>query len=175
MTTAHKIEPDDIRSELILLLSEEFVAGGITNSVVESDGTAPMQMLVPLAADRQNRIPYVHIYFLPLLEDPPVMQYMVPLAYDITDDAVADLARFIIFVNANLPITGFEFNEANGLILFRHTHAISTQPLDPGVVAWSLEIIRYAVEIYGQLIETVAMGGDYGLAVKKFTEHYAAI
>lgn len=175
MPQSKNLEPNDIRSELIQLLSEEFTAGGIPNSVVESDGVAPMQMMIPLAPDRLNRIPNVHIYFLPILEDPPVMQYMVPLEYDVTDDAIADLARFVIFVNANLPITGFEFNEASGVILFRHTHAISTQPLDPGVVAWSLEIIRYAVEIYGQLIEKVAGGGDYAEAVKRFTDNLASI
>jgi hypothetical protein len=168
-------EPTDIRSELIQLLSEEFVAGGIPNSVVAGDGIIPTQMMIALAADRQKRIPTVHIYFLPLLEDPPVMQYMVPLDYDIANHAMADLARFIIFVNANLPVTGFEFNEASGVILFRHTHAISTQPLDPGVVAWTLEIIRYAVEIYGQLIEKVAGGGDYEEAVGRFAENIASI
>ena len=170
----------DIRTELIEILSEEFNAAGIENTVVAPtvtvrDTVAPAQMVIPISPDRFDRIPQIHVYFLPALEDPPVVQYMVPLDYEIDDAHRHDTARFIAMVNTNLPLTGFEMNEAIGMIVFRHTQAVSTSPLDPGVVAWPLTIIRYAVETYGTLIEMVANGGEFASAVIAFDAAFAEL
>lgn len=171
---------DDVRSELIGILSEEFNAAGIENAVVTPTETvngvvAPAQMVIPISPDRFGRIPQIHVYFLPALEDPPVVQYMVPLDYEIAAAHVHDVARFIALVNSNLPLTGFEMSETSGMIVFRHTQAVSTAPLDPGVVAWPLTIIRYAVESYGPLIEVVANGGAFDSAVIAFEAAYAEL
>jgi hypothetical protein len=171
---------DDIRTELIGLISEEFTLGGIENTVVQPTETingviAPAQMVVPIGPDRFGRTPQIHVYFLPALEDPPVVQYMVPLDYEIVAEHMYDVARFIALVNANLPLTGFEMNEVMAMLVFRHTQAVSTQPLDPGVIAWPLTIIRYAVESYGPLIELVANGGEYDSAVIAFDAAFAEL
>lgn len=168
-----RCDVDDVRTELIGIIGEEFALAGIENTVIAPtvtvDGAAaPAQMVVPLSPDRFDRIPHVHVYFLPVLDDPPVVQFMVPLEYDIVAAHAADLARFIALVNSNLPLTGFEMNEAMRMVVFRHTQAVSTAPLDPGVVAWPLTMIRYAVEGYGPLIEIVANGGPYDSAVVAF-------
>ena len=171
---------DDVRTELIGILSEEFNAAGIENTVVVPTETvrgvtAPAQMVIPIGPDRFDRIPQIHVYFLPALEDPPVVQYMVPLDYEIDAAHVEDVARFIALVNSNLPLTGFEMNEKSGMVVFRHTQAVSTAPLDPGVVAWPLTIIRFAVESYGPLIEVVANGGPFDSAVIAFEAAYAEL
>jgi len=171
---------DDVRSELIGLLSEEFTLAGIENTVVEptepfNGVLAPAQMVIPISPDRFGRIPQIHVYFLPVLDDPPVVQYMVPLDYEIAPEHTNDVARFIALVNSNLPLTGFEMNETMAMLVFRHTQAVSTALLDPGVVAWPLTIIRYAVETYGTLIELVANGGQYDAAVVAFNAAYAAL
>ncbi|HEY4332732.1 MAG TPA: hypothetical protein VGM78_09185 [Ilumatobacteraceae bacterium] len=170
----------DIRTELIEIISAEFNEAGIENSVVQptyvDDGmVSPAQMVVPLSSDSQGRTPVAHVYFLPILHDPPVVQHMVILEYEIADGAVANLARLVGFLNSNLPITGFEFNESLGHIVFRHTHAVSTEPLDPGVIAWPLTMIRYAVENYGGLVEFVAGGGDYDAAVQTLAHEFHRI
>ena len=170
----------DIRDELIAILSDEFNAAGIDNTVVAptemADGVAaPSQMIIPISPDRFGRIPQIHVYFLPELDDPPVVQYMVVLEYEITAIHAADLARFIALINANLPLTGFEMNESLGMVVFRHTQAVAASPLDPGVVAWPLTVIRYAVESYGILIEIVANGGEYDNAVVAFQAAFAEL
>ena len=168
-----RCDVDDVRTELIGIIGEEFALAGIENTVIqptESDGgiVAPAQMMVPISADRFGRTPNIHVYFLPVLEDPPVVQFMVPLEYEVVSTHAADLARFVALVNSNLPLTGFEMNESTGMIVFRHTQALSTAPLDPGVIAWPLTMIRYAVETYGALIEVVAHGGQYDAAAIAF-------
>jgi hypothetical protein len=160
----------DVRSELIDILSEELNEGGIENTVVQPtwvDGgvQSPAQLLVPFSTDHRGRTPVCHVFFLPKLEDPPVMQYMVLLEYDVKPGAQYNVARFIAYLNSNLPITGFEYSESLEHLVFRHTHAVSTAPLDPGVVAWPLTMIRYAVENYAPLLENVAEGGDLAAAV----------
>jgi len=160
----------DVRTELIEIISAEFNAAGIENSVVQPtflDGgvVAPAQMVVPLSADLEGRTPTAHVYFLPIVHDPAVVQYMVMLDYEVVEAAMANVARYITFLNSNLPITGFELNESLGQIVFRHTHAVSTSPLDPSVIAWPLTMIRYAIESYGPLVELVATGGDFDSAV----------
>ncbi len=85
------------------------------------------------------------------------------------------MARFIAVVNSNLPLTGFEMNESMGMLVFRHTQAVSTALLDPGVIAWPLTIIRYAVETYGELVELVAQGGEYDAAVVAFNAAYTEL
>jgi hypothetical protein len=168
-----RCDVDDVRTELIGIIGEEFTVAGIENTVIQptesGDGTvAPAQMMVPISPDRFGRTPHIHVYFLPVLDDPPVVQFMVPLEYDIVATHAADLARFLALVNSNLPLTGFEMNESMAMIVFRHTQAVSTAPLDPGVIAWPLTMIRYAVEAYGALIEVVANGGEYDAAATAF-------
>lgn len=179
----------DIRDELIGILSDEFNAAGIDNTIIPATATAtttttgqgvggvvaPSQMVIPISPDRFGRIPRIHVYFLPDLDDPPVVQYMVVLDYEITQAHAADLARFIALVNSNLPLTGFEMNESLGMVVFRHTQAIAASPLDPGVIAWPLTIIRYAVETYGSLIEIVANGGEFDHAVVAFQAAFAEL
>ena len=175
-----RCDVDDVRTELIGLLSEEFNAAGIENTVVTPTETvngvmAPAQMVIPISPDRFDRIPQIHVYFLPELDDPPVVQYMVVLDYEITPVHAADLARFIALINSNLPLTGFEMNESLGMVVFRHTQAVAASPLDPGVVAWPLTVIRYAVESYGSLIEIVANGGVYDHAVVAYQAAFAEL
>lgn len=160
-----RARPDDIRTELILLLSDEFAAAGLDNTVVhpealEGGGRSPAQMVITLDADAFGRAPLLHVYFLPELAEPAVIQYMVFFDGEVRPDSVADLGRFIALLNSNLTITGFEFSEELRQLVFRHTHAAGTAPLDPGVVAWTVAMVRYAVETYGSLVGFVAHGGS---------------
>lgn len=168
-------EPLDVRSELAAILSDEFNAAGIVNHLIPESwlgepGRAeavlmPAQIVVPLHANASGRAPEALVYFLPVFEDPPVVQYMVFLDHTIEESAASNLARFIALVNSNLTITGFEMSEAVRRVVFRHTHSIGTQPLDPGVIAWPLEVIRQTIDRYDALIGFVAAGGGFDDAV----------
>ena len=162
---------EDVRTELIQIISQEFNQAGIANEVVaptpvEGGGEIPAQMLVPLGLDDAGRSPTAHVYFLPVLEHPAVMQYMVLLDYAVEPGAHGELARFINLVNSNLTITGFEFNEPLGQVMFRHSHTISAAPLDPAVIVWPLTMIRDTIHGFGPMVELVAGGGNHADAVK---------
>ena len=170
---------NDVRTELIQIIGEEFNQAGIANEVmaptpVDGGGEIPAQMLVPLGLDDSGRSPTAHVYFLPLLEQPAVMQYMVLLDYPVEPGAHGDLGRFVNLVNSNLTITGFEFNEPLGQVMFRHSHAIATAPLDPSVIVWPLTMIRDTVHGFGPLVERVAAGGDHDDAATALQTEIAA-
>ncbi len=166
-------EPSDVRSELAHLLAEEFNQAGIgctvTSEAIVREGNdtflMPAQIVVPLDEDAAGRTPEALVYFLPVLENPPVVQYMVFLDYEVVDAAGADLARFVALVNSRLTLTGFEMSETFGQVVFRHTHAVDASRIDPGVIAWPLSVIRENVDTYGPLVERVANGHGLGEAV----------
>lgn len=167
------VEPTDVRSELIHALAAEFNEAGIACTVEpeamvregDEQFLMPAQIIVPLDVDVAGRTPEVRVYLLPVLENPPVVQYMVFLDYDVVTGAGADLARFIALVNSQLTLTGFEMSEAYGQVVFRHTHAIDPHRIDPGVVAWPLSVIRETIDTYGPLVERVSTGRDLGESV----------
>ena len=166
-------EPADVRSELAQALADEFNQAGIECTVVaeaivregKDEYVMPAQIVVPLDEDPAGRTPEARVYFLPVLENPPVVQYTVFLDYEVVDGAGADLARFIALANSQLTLTGFEMSETYGQVVFRHTHAVDPNRIDPGVIAWPLSVIRESVDTYGPLVERVANGHSLGEAV----------
>lgn len=147
------------------MLAGEFREGGITVTVVPADGESPAQMILPLSSTVPDRHLRIHTYFLPDIDDPPIAQYFVALPYVVEPDGLDGLARFVCAVNASLPLTGFEIAVADLAVAFRHTHAVGIRPLDPGVIAWSLTMIRSAIEQFGDLVEAVASGFDVSEAM----------
>ena len=157
--------PEDIRTELIELLGAEFTAASMEHELVlpeeiEGGGWSPAQLVFTMADDALGRTPRLHVYFLPGLAEPAVLQYMVLFDHSVQPESVDALGRFVALLNANLTITGFEFSAELGQVVFRHTHAVGTAPLDPGVLAWTIAMVRYAVETYGSLVDFVANGGS---------------
>lgn len=123
------------------------------------------EVAVPLDTDECGRTPEARIYLLPVFDNPPVMQYIVFLDDDLVDEALADLARFVAILNAQLTITAFEMSEALGQVVFRHSHTVDPSRIDPGVIAWPLSVIRETVATHGPLIEHVANGKSFDEAV----------
>lgn len=151
-------DPGEIEplADLLEVLVAEFREGGIEATLVPASIGAPAQIVVPIAhSERHLRI---NTFFLPDVDDPPVLQYFVTLPYAVDIDHVDSLARLLCMVNANLPLTGFELSEHNEAVVFRHTHAISVRPLDPGVIAWTWAMIRSAVTDFGPIVEQAANG-----------------
>ena len=176
-------ESDDVRAELLGLLGDEFRSGGVPNRLLPATGVAPAQLIVPIELDEPNlgnpnlggRHLRINLYFLPEVDDPPVIQYFVGLPYDMAAGSEATLARFLCYANANLPLAGFEMSESDGVLVFRHTHAVVVQPLDPSIIAWTLSMIRMAIITFGDLIEDVAGGLDLASARARFDAQMDAV
>jgi hypothetical protein len=160
------------QEELLGLLAEELRSGGVRATVAPGQGATPPQMMTPIETDSAGRMLRVHTYFLPDIDEPPVLQYFVPLPYAVRPGAFADLAGFLCALNADLPLTGFETAPATDVVVFRHTQAVSIRPLDPGVVAWTLAMIGSAVEEFGDLVEAVAGGASGATAIEQLVARF---
>jgi len=150
----------DPQFELLGLLADEFRAGGMPASVLPADAPAPAQLVMPIDSGRVGRHLRVSSYFLPGVDHPAVMQHFVSLPYLVVPSAVAPLARYLALLNPELPVTGFEMNEHARVVVFRHTHAVTVHPLDPGVVAWTVSMVSAAVREFGDGVERVGAGAD---------------
>ena len=146
--------------ELFELLVTEFLEGGIETTLIPDMNGIPAQLVFPIEADHLDaeRHLRIHTFFVPDVGQPPVLQYFVSLPYTVDPSSRDQLARFVCTLNTNLPLGGFEYSERNEVVAFRHTHAISVRPLDPGVIAWAWSMIRTAVVEFGPLVERVAGG-----------------
>lgn len=156
--------------ELLSLLADEFRAGGIECGVAAALGGVPAQLIVDVAGGDS-----VHICFLPEHDQPPVLQYLVALAVDLTEDAVGDTARFAALVNTTLPLTGFEVSEALRSVVFRYLQPVSVHPLDPAVIAWPLSMIHFAISYYAGMIAAVGTGTPYDEVVAGFAAKQAEV
>jgi hypothetical protein len=161
---------DDPQLELLKLLSDEFAAGGITSGVAPAAGPVPAQLMVDVAEDLT-----VHVCFLPEHDQPPVLQYLVAFEVDVVEGAAADATRVAALINASLPLTGFEVSESAGAVVFRYVQAVSVHPLDPGVVAWPLSMIHFAVVYYARLVEAACSGTPYAEVAARFEQRQAEL
>ena len=153
--------------ELLGLLAAEFAEGGIASRVLPGDDAVPAQLMVPLDGE-DGRSSTVHVCFVPGHEQPAVLQYLAVLDVELEPDAVPELVRFLHMVNSTLPLTGFELGESLSTVVFRTMQAVSVQPLDPGVVAWSLSMIHHAVTRFTPTIAAAAAGAPYAELVGEF-------
>jgi len=140
--------------ELLGLLAAELAAGDVPAVTLPGDGQIPAQLVVDLDEVGAS----IHVCFLPGIEGPPVLQYLVALDHEVEVEAFETTARFLHMLNSTLPLTGFEMSESAQAVVFRHVQAVSVQPLDPGIVAWPLSMIFNAVTRFDALIG-LACGG----------------
>jgi hypothetical protein len=157
-------------------LAEEFGEGGMAVNVLDATDVMPAQLVVPFETDPAS--PHnlrIHCVLLPLGHDPAIMQFFVTLPYLVETSALATLARFVCAVNAELPLTGFEMNERHRVLVFRTTHPVDVDGLDPSVVAWTLSMVSSAIREFGPLVEDVAGGGDLALATDRLRDKLATI
>jgi len=161
---------DDPQLELLTLLRDEFVAGGIECGVSTAVGGVPAQLIVDVAGANS-----VHICFLPDHDQPPVLQYLVALDIDLDVGCAADAARFVALVNASLPIAGFELSESASAVVFRYVQPVFVHPLDPAVIAWPLSMIHYAVRYFGELVSAACTGVAYDELAARFATMQAEL
>jgi hypothetical protein len=144
-------------SELIKDLSAVLEAAGFETFVKLGQGPIPDQIFVSLEPDANGRVLHLQIMLLAGMA-PPVLQYFVGLPYPIVPRARQNLCRLLCQVNAALPISGFEYQEANEMLYFRHNHCVSVDPLDADVVVWSLGVAEAMIGQFGGMVEAVAGG-----------------
>jgi hypothetical protein len=145
---------------LLKLLADEFRDGGLTIDAVDANGGAPAQLVVAITMPPGEPSAVINTYFMPAVSDPAAIQHFVTLPYEVGSGHSDAVARTVCVVNTMLPVTGFEFSATDGVMVFRHTHAVSLHPLDPGVIAWGMSMAHAAVANFAPLLGAVASTGD---------------
>lgn len=89
------------------------------------------------------------------------LQFQSVLPFEVYPLASSDLALAINFINANLELPGFEYDEANSIVRFRYIHftneAISETIIKSSVIG-ILGVIMMTLDLFSELLEKVAHG-----------------
>lgn len=165
---------EDPAYEILAMLGEELAAGDVDNRLVPARGMAPAQLVIPLTAD-DGTTAAVNLCFLPDIDYPAVVQYLVALEHDVAPDAVETTARFLHMVNSTLPLTGFELGESAAAVVFRYVQPVSLTPLDPAVIAWPLSMIFHAVTRFDALVGEACRGASIEHLVSGYGAVMAAL
>lgn len=165
----------DPAHRLLGLLADELHTADIPGWVLPPVGDAPAQLVVPIGDGDAPEEPTVLVCFLPGHDDPAVLQYMTVLDHDVPLAAVPTVARLLHLLNTNLVVTGFELGETFSSVVFRHNQAVSVDPLDPAVVAWTLTMVAHAVVHYDALVAAACAGTEMAELSRSFAGIQAAI
>src|ERR1700738_2153765 len=123
-------------------------------------GALPDQLFIALEPDAKGRVLHLQVMLVEL-GDLPALQYFVGLPYQVSASDPAALCRLLCPLNPSLPISGFEFSEAQALLFFRHKHCITLESFRLDVVAWNTAMIDFLVRRFGPVVEAVAGGSSF--------------
>lgn len=85
------------------------------------------------------------------------VQFKVLLPYKAEDLAMNDVAAFLHFINQSIDLPGFEFNELEGLVMYRYVWITSSLTLDPSILKTILSVIGLNVGLFSEVIESLAL------------------
>jgi hypothetical protein len=123
-------------------------------------GPVPDQLFLALTADARSRVLHLQVMLLEM-GDLPALQYFVGLPYRVTAGDPAPLCRLLCALNPDLPISGFEYSEAQSMVFFHHKHCITRESFRIDVLAWNATMIDFLIGRFGPVVEAVAGGESY--------------
>jgi hypothetical protein len=137
-------------------------AGFTVTRVAGAPELAGEQLLVTLAGDELGRQREVMLTLYEALEDDldevHLLQYFAQVPAIVAPESRDDLARYLVLVNARLPIGAYGFL-SNGIVFFR---AMAMLPDDSAtwttLVREYLFITVFAMDNFGAEVESVANG-----------------
>lgn len=144
--------------ELLALVPALNAEGFLTRLIPASEEVPLEQLVVVLYDNNPELIWQLEIMFLPLIEEPSVLQFFVPLPFEINQISISDLARFILLLNTKLSLTGFELREENGWVYYRHLMTCSESELDEELIVNTVWMISYVLDRFAPILREVVEG-----------------
>jgi len=139
-------------------------ADGFLTRLVPAGDEVPAEQLFVLLGDLEDFTLTIELMLLPEVSEPTVLQIFVALPFEVSEQAVPDLARFLLVLNNVLALTGFGMDEPNGWVYYRHMVACpDNQPLDAELLLNAVWMVDYQLDRFAPLIRDVA-AGNAGLA-----------
>lgn len=127
-----------------------------------SDEDFDTRLLVFLNLDNKDRPRSLEITLLNqdlLPENFCNLQFMVILPICSEDHTVADTARAISFINRNIALPGFEFDEIEGHILYRYVVLTdTTTTINENYILGIIGNIMSSLDIFGDTIDKITSG-----------------
>lgn len=87
-----------------------------------------------------------------------LLQFMVELPFPVQVVAVSDLARFLALTNRSADLPGFEMDEIEGKIFFRHVMIGKKDRIDRASILSIVGVITMLLGLFAPNIEKVAAG-----------------
>lgn len=135
----------------------------------------PDQLFADLEPDAQDRPLYMQLMFYPGPDDPGLVQAYIGLPYAVHPNSMADLARFLNRVNANLPVGGFGYLEEADEVYFRHNSPVHIGDVDADLIGYVLQAAQFVLLTFGPLLEAVAGGLGFDEATRQLSAQLESI
>lgn len=134
-------------------------ADGFLTRLVPAGDEMPSEQLFALLGDVGGVTLSLELMLLPEITEPTILQFFVALPFEVSEQALPDLARFLLVLNNVLALTGFGLDEANGWVYYRHMLACAdNQPLDTELLLNAVWMVDYQLDRFASLIRDVAVG-----------------
>lgn len=101
------------------------------------------------------------------------ISFVVPMPYEIHDDAHSDLCSTICFVNSNAILPGFEYHETEDRLLFRHVLMAREDCVTETQILSILGLIIFHLDLYAEMIGEVAVAKMSFEELVKQVAHFA--
>ena len=131
---------------------------GFFSKVIPASETTPIDQLFVDFADSKDRDSRLEIILLPENKGVYVIQFFVILPFKIQKKDISDIARLMIMINNNLPITGFGMIEEQSLPYFRYLLSWPEIELNKDVIVKTAWMIDYLINRLGGILESFAKG-----------------
>ena len=149
-------------------LESRFLAEQFDCSTVEGDSQGP-RLMVFLGTDYRERERILEVTIrrqvlsavVPASRDEPqplLLEFHVALPIDVQAFATAEVARVIAYLNSQLDLPGFTFEEISGSLSFRHVLITNEQFDDWRAIQGIVGMIMLLLQLFTETIERIANG-----------------
>jgi hypothetical protein len=148
-------------NEIKSILDKE---GIYSRVVLFSDGSDLSHIEIPLDEDSLEREQSLIIHYQSQIIDPKAeslfcrIQFSVELPFTYHNLAIADTARLILFLNRFSDLPGFEMDEIDQKIIYRHVYLGREEKVDSMYLTSMIGLIMMFIDINSTNIENVASG-----------------
>lgn len=139
------------------------------NSLYKEE-TTPLFLIADLGKDPQGRNRFLRILplfqkSLNILQKAPnelgplvALDFSSELPFLCKPEATKDLTSLLFFINKEIQLSGFSFDEAEGKIQFRHINYCPEKGIDHRLTIGLTGLILLYIDLYSQAIEEIASG-----------------
>jgi hypothetical protein len=86
------------------------------------------------------------------------VQFQVKLPFQLTERSAKEVASLICYLNRHMELPGMEMDEITNLLYYRHVLMSTHEDLNKMLIVSIIGVIMYLLNVFSDLIESVASG-----------------